>query len=236
MCHLVDYDGKSAFFMMNMSVETPVPPKTSWKPGRVKVVRALYKYTAQQADELSFDEGDVLYVYEKDVDSNWWKAKCGSREGLIPVNYVEEQMQEILLPLHEAARRGNISFLKEHLKQGVSGTGLDAAGNTPLYWAASTGHIDCVKELLSLPNSAINAQNKMGETPLHISASHGHLNIVSLLLKNGANPFIKNNYNLTAKDLSSDMAIKNAIQLNQLQPDIKCGYTDDDYNDGSDSE
>ncbi|XP_035732548.1 vesicle transport protein USE1-like [Vespa mandarinia] len=203
---------------------------------KVKVVRALYKYTAQQVNELSFDEGDILYVYEKDVDSNWWKAKCGSREGLIPINYVEEQMQEILLPLHEAARRGNISFLKEYLKQGVSGTGLDAAGNTPLYWAACTGHIDCVKELLSLPNSAINAQNKMGETPLHIAANHGHLDVVNLLLKNGADPFIKNNDNLTAKDLSSNIAIKNALQLNQLHHNIKCGYTDDDYNDGSDSE
>ncbi|XP_043672150.1 osteoclast-stimulating factor 1-like isoform X1 [Vespula pensylvanica] len=222
--------------MMNMPVKTPVPPKTSWKPGKVKVVRALYKYTAQQADELSFDEGDILYVYEKDIDSNWWKAKCGSREGLIPVNYVEEQMEEILLPLHEAARRGNVSFLKEYLKQGVSGTGLDAAGNTPLYWAACTGHIDCVKELLSLPNSAINAQNKVGETPLHIAANHGHLDVVNLLLKNGADPFIKNNDKLTAKDLSSNIAIKNALQLNQLHRDIKCGYTDDDYNDGSDSE
>lgn len=46
-----------------------------------------------QADELSFDEGDILYVYEKDVDSNWWKAKCGSREGLIPVNYGQNYFQ-----------------------------------------------------------------------------------------------------------------------------------------------
>lgn len=220
--------------MMNMPVKTPVPPKTSWKPGRVKVVRALYKYTAQQPDELSFDEGDILYVHEKDVESNWWKAKCGSREGLIPVNYVEEQMQEIVLPLHEAARRGNVSSLKEYLKQGVSGTGLDAAGNTPLYWAACTGHIDCIKELLCLPNAAINAQNKMGETPLHIAASHGHLDVVNLLLKNGADASIKNNDDLTAKDLSSDAAIKNAIQLCQSHYNIKCGYADDDYNDESD--
>lgn len=71
---------------------------------------------------------------------------------------VEEQTQEIELPLHDAARRGNLHFLKEYLKQGISGTGLDAAGNTPLYWAARTGHLECARELLNLSNSAVNAQ------------------------------------------------------------------------------
>lgn len=71
---------------------------------------------------------------------------------------VEEQTEEIVLPLHDAARRGNVNFLKELLRQGISGTALDAAGNTPLYWAARTGHLECAKELLSLPNPVVDAQ------------------------------------------------------------------------------
>jgi len=84
--------------------------------GRVRVVRALYKYTAQyvstvtslnmaqaaslylcnlfhsqisllQMDELSFQEGDLLYVFDEVTDPNWWKARSGNRIGLIPSNY-----------------------------------------------------------------------------------------------------------------------------------------------------
>lgn len=222
---------------MNMPLQTPVPPKSIWKPGKVKVVRALYRYTAQNADELSFDEGEVLYVYDKDAEPNWWRAKCGNREGLVPANYVEEQTEEIELPLHDAARRGNVSLLKEYIKEGVSGTGLDAMGNTALYWAVHAGHLDCVKELLNIPNSVINIQNKMGETPLHVAASRGHVDIVNLLLQNSADPMIKNKDGLLAEQLSSVLSVKNLIQLNQVnqrQPNRTCGYTDDDYNDDSD--
>lgn len=217
-----------------MAAKTSVPPKTTWKPGRVKVVRALYKYTAQREDELSFEEGELLYVYDKDIEPNWWKAKCGNREGLVPANYVEKQAEEIELPLHDAARRGNIAFLKEYLKQGVSGTGLDAVGNTPLYWAAKAGHADCVKELLNFPNPAINAQNKMGDTPLHIAASHGHIDVINILLEYGADPTLKNCDGLTAEELSCEISIKNAIQLSQRGYEGSYGYAADDYNDESD--
>ena len=71
---------------------------------------------------------------------------------------VEEHTEKVEQPLHEAARRGNLSFLRECLQQGVSGTGLDSAGNTPLYWACHAGHIDCVRDLLALPRPAVNAQ------------------------------------------------------------------------------
>lgn len=211
------------------------PPRPIKKPGKVKVVRALYNYKAQNADELSFDEGQVLYVYDKETHSNWWKAKCENKEGLVPSNYVEEQTEEVELPLHEAARRGNISFLTECINSGVSSTGLDSAGNTPLYWAARAGHIDCVRYLLNLDmSSAINAQNKMGDTPLHIAASHKHLEIVELLLSFGADTSLKNNDNLLAENLTSDNAIKNEIQLSKRKlRDRDYGYGADDYNDDS---
>lgn len=221
---------------MSVLVKPPVPPKTTWKPGKVKVVRALCKYDAQRAEELSFDEDDLLYLYDRDTNPDWWRAKCGDKKGLIPVAYVEEQTEEIELPLHDAARRGNVSFLREYLKEGISGTGLDAAGNTPLYWAARTGHLECANELLNLLNPVINAQNKMGDTPLHVAASHGHLEMINLLLEHDADTTLKNNDGFTAEELSSDASIRNVIQLRQRRYDSTQGYGDEEYNDEEDSD
>lgn len=71
---------------------------------------------------------------------------------------MEEQTQEIQAPLHEAARRGNLSFMQECIRGGVSASSLDSAGNTAIYWAARAGHVDCVKELLAAPKSTVNAR------------------------------------------------------------------------------
>jgi hypothetical protein len=193
-----------------------LPPKPAPKPGRVRVVRALYKYTAQYMDELSFQEGDLLYVFDEVTDPNWWKARCGNRIGLIPSNYVESQMEEVEQPLHEAARRGNLDFMQECLKQGVSGTGLDSAGNTPLYWASRAGHVDCVRELLALPRPAVNVQNVVGETPLHIAAARGHLEVVELLLSHGGDSQLCNKDQKTPIDLAMNSAIVNVLQMSNL--------------------
>ncbi|XP_012272363.1 osteoclast-stimulating factor 1-like [Orussus abietinus] len=219
---------------LNISDKPTLPPKPTPKPGEVKIVRALYSYKAQHSNELSFEEGELLYVYDRDRDSNWWKAKCGNQEGFVPVNYVTEQTEEVELPLHEAARRGNLSFLRECLKRGVSRTGLDSAGNTPLYWAARTGHIDCVKELLNVSSPAVNAQNRMGESPLHTAAYHGHLEVVNLLLEAGADITLRNKKSELAEDLAFNPLVKNAIQMSRKQYIPNHSYGVEDYNDESD--
>ncbi|CAG2053349.1 unnamed protein product [Timema podura] len=214
----------------------PAPPRPAPKPGRVKVVRALYKYTAQNPDELSFQEGDLLYVFDEVTDSNWWKARCGTETGLIPSNYVENHTEEMDCPLHEAARRGNLVFLRECLHQGVSGTGLDQTGSTPLYWASHGGHLHCVAELLNLPNPAVNAQNKVGETPLHVAASRGHYEVVETLLKQGADSRIPNKDGQTALELAMNPAVINSIQQSRSlhRTSITAMYNANDYADDSD--
>ncbi|XP_041828136.1 apoptosis-stimulating of p53 protein 1-like isoform X2 [Melanotaenia boesemani] len=49
---------------------------------------ALWDYTAQQPDELSFKEGDALTVLRRrdDNETEWWWARQNDREGYIPRN------------------------------------------------------------------------------------------------------------------------------------------------------
>lgn len=64
----------------------PVPPK---KPGQVKVFRALYDFASQREDQLSFNEGDLIYIIDMISDEDWYKAKCNDKIGIVPSNYSE---------------------------------------------------------------------------------------------------------------------------------------------------
>uniref|UniRef100_A0A0K8RFZ7 Osteoclast-stimulating factor 1 n=1 Tax=Ixodes ricinus TaxID=34613 RepID=A0A0K8RFZ7_IXORI len=187
---------------MSSRPSRPAPPPP--KPGSVKVFRALYKYTAQQPDELSFEEGDLLYVFDMTSDPNWWKARCDRKSGLIPSNYVEENAEELLHPLHDSAKRGNLQFLEECLANKVPVNSLDKAGCTALHWACHAGHVECARILLSVPGVHIDAQNKLGDTALHSSAWKGHADITRMLLASGADKTLKNGEGRTPLELASD--------------------------------
>lgn len=49
-------------------------------------VRAMYDFTAEDADELNFQAGDVIEVLDQS-DRSWWKGVLRGRTGLFPVNY-----------------------------------------------------------------------------------------------------------------------------------------------------
>jgi len=115
------------------------PPKPS-KPGLVRVFKALYTYDAGGDDELSFAEGDILYIPAAEIteDSGWWKGTCHGKTGLIPSNYVassigEASNNEMRFPMHEAAKRGQVDFLRECMQQRFPLNGVDKSGSTPLY-------------------------------------------------------------------------------------------------------
>jgi len=49
----------------------------------------IYAYEATEENELTFGEGEMIYLLEKD-DSGWWKGRNKSGvEGVFPSNFVE---------------------------------------------------------------------------------------------------------------------------------------------------
>ena len=61
--------------------------------------KVLYSYTAENEDELSIEEGQVIYILQKDLeDSGWWKGELNGKVGVFPDNFVE------LLPPEEVSK------------------------------------------------------------------------------------------------------------------------------------
>lgn len=52
------------------------------------VARGLYNFVAQNARELSFHKGDIIFV-RRQIDKNWYEGEHNAMIGIFPVNYVE---------------------------------------------------------------------------------------------------------------------------------------------------
>jgi uncharacterized protein YgiM (DUF1202 family) len=70
-----------------------------------KQLVTIYKYEATEDNEISFAEGETIYLLEKD-DSGWWRGRNGKgQEGLFPSNFVEV--------VGEEANSGSIEINKD---------------------------------------------------------------------------------------------------------------------------
>ncbi|MEJ1271948.1 abl-interactor 2 [Cricetulus griseus] len=67
---------------------SPTPPVISSNP---PTVVAIYDYTKDKEDELSFQEGAIIYVIKKN-DDGWYEGVMNGVTGLFPGNYVESIM------------------------------------------------------------------------------------------------------------------------------------------------
>ncbi|XP_068616835.1 osteoclast-stimulating factor 1 [Brachionichthys hirsutus] len=211
------------------------PPPKPAKPGQVKVFRALYNFEPRTPDELSFEEGDCLYITDTS-DKHWWKGTCKGRTGLIPSNYVAEGAESIDNPMHEAAKRGNLCWLRECLDNKVAINGLDKAGNTALYWGCHGGHKDVVELLLSYPNVELNQQNKLGDTVLHAAAWKGYSDIVEMLLSKNPRIDIRNNENKLALEMATTAQCASLLKRKQGSNITRAHSNAEDYLDDEDSD
>uniref|UniRef100_A0A3Q2Q990 SH3 domain-containing kinase-binding protein 1 n=1 Tax=Fundulus heteroclitus TaxID=8078 RepID=A0A3Q2Q990_FUNHE len=61
--------------------------------GKAKVreqCKVLFPYEAQNEDELTLKEGDIINILTKDcADAGWWMGEIGGRQGVFPDNFVK---------------------------------------------------------------------------------------------------------------------------------------------------
>lgn len=58
-----------------------------------RVYRAIYDYEAQDEDEVSFIEGDLIFEVNS-IDGGWMNGRVErtGQMGMLPANYIEQQM------------------------------------------------------------------------------------------------------------------------------------------------
>jgi lysylphosphatidylglycerol synthetase-like protein (DUF2156 family) len=104
-------------------------------------------------------------------------------------------------PLREAAEKGNIVAVKQHIAAGVNVNAKDGFSRvTPLYLAAHNGHKEIVEWLIT-QGAVVNTINSFSKaTPLHDTAYDGRKEIVKLLIAEGADLNAKDNEGETPLD------------------------------------
>ncbi|HIM69100.1 MAG TPA: ankyrin repeat domain-containing protein [Gammaproteobacteria bacterium] len=90
------------------------------------------------------------------------------------------------IALIEAADKGNIEAVKQHLSAGVDVNAKDDNGFPPLHLAADRGHTEVV-ELLITKGAEVNVQSDGGNTPLDwaVDSAHSDEETADLLRKHG---------------------------------------------------
>ncbi|KAG8013940.1 Abl interactor 1 [Nibea albiflora] len=86
----VDYEEEEAAVVHYSDPYSDGDPHWAPKAYLEKVV-AIYDYTKDKEDELSFMEGAIIYIIKKN-DDGWFEGVCNGVTGLFPGNYVESIM------------------------------------------------------------------------------------------------------------------------------------------------
>jgi len=208
---------------MNKQIPKPAP-----KPRNVKILTAVYDYSAEEEDELSFQAGDMIYVLDSS-DADWWRARVKGKEGLVPSNLLENISSITSSPLHDAAKRGNTELLKECLDNKIPVNQTDPAGNTALHWAARAGELDCVMLLLSVGQIGINKTNKLGDTPAILAAHHGRSHCLDALLQAAADPDLINNEGKKLSTVARDPDVLVILKKWGIISGVENGFHAEEY-------
>jgi cytohesin len=109
----------------------------------------------------------------------------------------ERELMQVLYPIHEAARVGDVEQIKFLFKTSpdlIDAT--DEKGLTPLHTAAANRQFKAADTLLSL-RAKVNARADSGLTPLHVAVRQSDLGMAGLFLTNRATVNARDNFDNT---------------------------------------
>lgn len=141
------------------------------------------------------------------------EAKFGLDESYANVSRLKTMSQK-LDALFEAAKKGLDHIMLILFNIGCSIDSTDSKQNTPLFYAAGGGHLQCIVLLLE-KGADVKAKNNVGWTPLHTAAWKGttenHTKCVKYLIEMGADVLEESNTFETAGDVAQRCNAKKEI-------------------------
>ncbi len=102
---------------------------------------------------------------------------------------------------------GNLIKVEKYLKIANEINLKDKNGKTPLHLACIHSMYEITKFLIS-KNADLNIKDNNGNTPLFdaVFNSNGDVKIITILVENGANPLLENNYGISPLKLSKTIS------------------------------
>ena len=119
--------------------------------------------------------------------------------------------KEADISIHDAAAKGNIEAVKQHLVAGIDVNVVNYSKETPLHYAAINGHKE-IAELLITGGADVNAKKDVGNTPLHTAAYEGQKEIIELLIANGADVNAKSRFGVTPLNAARKQEIADLLR------------------------
>ncbi|CAO3620358.1 unnamed protein product [Cunninghamella blakesleeana] len=178
------------------------------------------------------DKKPLIKSFEKESQEEEDISSIRQPNAVLPTNSINQEQAQVHYPLlyhkvtisiFEAAQQGQFQTIRQLLdSKQASVHDVHAQGATALHYAAVTSEV-CTKYLIDRGAEMDQPAGELQATPLHWASRQGKLTIVHRLIKEGADPSLKDNQGFNALHLAvhsgQPMLVLYFLFLNRLDVD-----------------
>ena len=188
--------------------------------GITPIMAAAIEGHDEAVDKL-LSKGASLDIYDKDDTSVLFHAAQMNRITVLQSLLNHPDGKDLLevtdqydnLPIHVAAKEGNLESVRVLIEAGSSIDRKNEDEQTPIHLAAIHGRVDVVGELLKKDRSAILDEDENSNTALHLACTNKKYKTAELLLKSGADVHSRNAKRWTPLDCAASVGAMGCAKL-----------------------